>query len=327
MIDCFLFFQELDLLEIRLKYLNNHVDYFVIVESCQTFSGAEKDYVFEKNRERFEEYKNKIIYHKVEDFHLTFGSVIKHLETQSSNVSKKISKILLKHEHYNKKELNWVLDAYHRECIHFALEGFADDDDIVIVSDLDEIPNIKILTQEMINQYDDKSFACAQKEFRYYLNYYKDDQWVGSIIGKWRNVKNYSLNSLRIDSKSSRNFVSKKLIEDGGYHFTSCGSKDEIANKIKCWSHQEFNRPDILEKLEQNLLTGQDIFLRSTGTNLARVKPEDKKYYDTQIIEIIKNYPKLIGPDLEETKPSVFKTLFYKIINYAHKKNRLVNSK
>ena len=106
MIDCFLFFQELDLLEIRLKYLNNYVDYFVIVESCQTFSGVDKDYVFEKNRERFEEYKEKIIYHKVEDFHLTFGSVIKHLETKSSNVSKKISKILLEHEHYNKKELN-----------------------------------------------------------------------------------------------------------------------------------------------------------------------------------------------------------------------------
>ena len=68
LIDSFLFFQELDLLEIRLEYLSPYIDKFIIVESCQTFKGEKKAYNFEINKKRFEKYINKIIYYKIDSF-------------------------------------------------------------------------------------------------------------------------------------------------------------------------------------------------------------------------------------------------------------------
>ena len=64
--DCFIFFNELDLLELRLNVLNNSVDFFVIVESAITFQGEDKDFYFEKNIERFAKFQSKIIYLKVQ---------------------------------------------------------------------------------------------------------------------------------------------------------------------------------------------------------------------------------------------------------------------
>ena len=64
-IDTCLFFQELDLLEIRLEYLYPFVDKFIIVEACQTFKGELKPYNYEKNKERFSKYADKIIYFKI----------------------------------------------------------------------------------------------------------------------------------------------------------------------------------------------------------------------------------------------------------------------
>ena len=67
--DSFLFFQELDLLEIRLKYLYPVVDKFIIVESNQSFTGKAKNYNFELNSQRYSKYLDKIIYHKIKDVH------------------------------------------------------------------------------------------------------------------------------------------------------------------------------------------------------------------------------------------------------------------
>jgi len=89
-IDAFLFFQELDLLEIRLSYLSPYVDRFVIVEACQTFSGNPKPFVFENNSQRFYQYLHKIEYTKITDFHTDFGSVKKHLEQAATSSHKKI---------------------------------------------------------------------------------------------------------------------------------------------------------------------------------------------------------------------------------------------
>ncbi|MFA6665763.1 MAG: beta-1,4-N-acetylgalactosaminyltransferase, partial [Armatimonadota bacterium] len=65
--DCFTFFNELELLELRLKLLNDVVDYFVLVESNKTFKNKDKEFVFEANKSMFEEYLAKIIYIRVED--------------------------------------------------------------------------------------------------------------------------------------------------------------------------------------------------------------------------------------------------------------------
>ena len=95
-VDSFLFFQELDLLEIRLRYLYPFVDKFIIVESCQSFTGRRKEFNFEKNIKRYDKYLKKIIYFKITDFHKSVFDFYKYLAKK--NKRKKFAMLI-----YNKK--------------------------------------------------------------------------------------------------------------------------------------------------------------------------------------------------------------------------------
>lgn len=309
-IDAFLFFQELDLLDIRLAYLDPYVDKFVIVEACQTFSGNPKELVFEKNAQRFANYLHKIEYEKVRDFHSTYESLRSHLKKSDTPSKQKILSFLENHTHYPKTELHWVLDAYHRECIHLALDRIADSDDIVIISDLDEIPCVGLFKSANLSAIRERPRVCRQREFRYFLNYYKDADWLGTIAGRHQVIGRQSLNLLRIDSKEARTIVHPAPIADCGYHFTSCGSIEMIREKIKSWGHQEFNNNVVINGIEKNIRSGQDIFQRETGTNLKRVDVTDSEYFDSAISNQIVRFPHLISSDqIEVIEPSLLMDL------------------
>ena len=294
-LDAFLFFQELDLLEIRLNYLDKYVDKFLIVEACQTFSGNPKKFIFEENAQRFEKFLYKIEYYKINDFHHDYASVQNYLSNLGTLTHKKISEILNQHNHYSKDHLNWVLDSYHRECIHFALQKVAADDDIVFLSDLDEIPSKYVFSQKQINLFKKNLRVCRQKEFRYFLNYYKDSDWLGTIAGTYKSIKYQSLNMLRIDSKIDRKIIHKDVITNGGYHFTSCGDILLIKEKIKSWGHQEFNNDVVYKNIEKNIATGQDIFQREIGTNLIRIDVTEIDYFDESMSLLLLNYKHLLS--------------------------------
>ena len=306
-IDTFLFFQELDLLEIRLEYLYDKVDKFIILEACQTFTGKDKLFNFESNRDRFEKYLDKIIYFKLEDSHDSYDSVINFLKSKNNEVHNKVLKMLENHTHYPKDGLHWVLDTYHREALHIAYSKYAEDDDIVFLSDLDEIPTYTMFDDEKLLN-NDKPIVCKQHEFKYFLNYYDNSDWLGTIFSKYKNIKDISLNNLRIDSKKTRDIVDKKEYENGGYHFTSVGSIEDIKRKIQSWGHQEFNTQGILDRLEYNINTGQDIFEREYGTKMAKIEFTDNKIFDERIAGIICKYDKLITthPVIVVSKYSVY---------------------
>jgi len=293
-IDSFLFFQELDLLEIRLEYLYDKVDTFIILEACQTFTGKSKPFNFEENQQRFEKYLNKIIYFKVEDSHDSYDSVINFLKNENTEAHSRVLNMLESHNHYPKDGLNWVLDTYHRESLHIAYDKYVEDDDIVFLSDLDEIPSISIFdNHELLKS--DKPIVCRQHEFMYFLNYYNNSDWLGTIFSKYSNIKNVSLNELRMDSKEIRNIIDKKEYGEGGYHFTSCGGIDIIKSKIQSWGHQEFNTKGILDRLEYNINTGQDIFEREYGTKMEKIKFSDTSVFDEKIVNILVKYENLIA--------------------------------
>lgn len=309
-IDAFLFFQELDLLDIRLAYLDPYVDKFVIVEACQTFSGKPKDFVFEQHAQRYSKYLNKIEYQKITDFHSDYQSVQQHLEAGGTPSHQKILGIMERHNHYPKTELHWVLDSYHRECIHLVLDRIADDDDIVIISDLDEIPCVGLFSPANLSAIRERPRVCRQREFRYFLNYYKDSEWLGTIAGRQQIVGRQSLNMLRLDSKAARTIVHPTPIADCGYHFTSCGSIDMIREKIKSWGHQEFNNNTVINSIEENVRSGQDIFQRETGTNLKRVDVTDGQYFDDAMSSQIAKFHHLISIDqIDMVEPSVLMDL------------------
>jgi beta-1,4-mannosyl-glycoprotein beta-1,4-N-acetylglucosaminyltransferase len=294
-IDCFLFFQELDLLEIRLDYLDSHVDMFVIVEACQTFTGKEKPFLFEKNKSRYERFLKKIVYFKINDFHQNYDSIICHLTKTDSASSRKVLQIMEGFTHFPKDKLHWVLDAYHRECIQFPLEEIANDNDIIILSDLDEIPSSKIFGPDIFDFIEDGPVLCIQKEFSYFLNFYRlERKWLGSIFGYKRAMSFVGMNGLRMDAHGQRSKISG-TIEDGGYHFTSVGSMDDIRKKIESWGHQEFNTPRVKRGLEGRILSGQDPFGRETGVIFDRIDPSDVSLFDEKMNEIINRYPHLIA--------------------------------
>lgn len=291
--DCFLFFQELDLAEIRMEYLYDHVDHFIILEAAQTFSGKPKPFNFEANSARFQRFADKIIYLKVEDQHNTFASIISHLAAKSDPTSAMIRRLMENHRHYDRSVLAWVLDTYHRENLHYGIHAYAKPGDIVVLSDLDEIPTLASL-----KTYKD-SFATElkvfeQREFRYQLNLLIEERWSGTIAGPYEAYLDLSLNSIKNDSKQGRDIVDKKAITDGGYHFTSLGDVEMIRRKIESWAHQEYNTGLTMTQLERNIKTGQDIFNRETGTLVEQIDITTTHIFDDTFRDILLKYPHLI---------------------------------
>ena len=117
-IDCFIFYNELDLLTYRFNVLNNIVDYFIIVESTHTFIGKEKKLFFNENSHLFENFRNKIIHIVVDDFPYKFPNI----DTSRSE--------------------QWVNESFQRDCISRGLNKLSlQNDDVITITDLDEIPD------------------------------------------------------------------------------------------------------------------------------------------------------------------------------------------
>ena len=305
-IDSFLFFQELDLLEIRLNYLYEYVDKFVIIESCQTFNGKKKQFNFENNKHRFKRFLDKIIYYKINDFHNTPEELYQYLSNHKYSNKRFIYKLMESHQYYNRKQIWWVLDSYHRECIHLALRKICKSNDLIIISDLDEIPSLKVLKLIIKNKKLYLPIVCEQYEFKYYLNSLNNQNWLGSIISPYSYLKNKSLNLLRRKS----NLLNK--IKNGGYHFTSIGGEKLLKLKIENWGHQEFNIDEVKKHLRQNLSTGRDVFYRYGVTKNKIINIENNKVFDSKLKKIILNYNQLHIKKI--TKESFYDLIIYRYI-------------
>ena len=302
LIDSFLFFQELDLLEIRLEYLYPIVDKFIIVEAKQTFKGSIKGYIFEKNIKRFTKFINKINYFKIEDIHHNYPQLKQYLKVSNSKVHKKILGFMEKHSFYEKENLSHVLDTYHRECIHLAFDKVCNDNDIIIFSDLDEIPSFNYLKNKKEEVKLDKFTVFIQHEFKYFLNNYANSNWYGSIVTPYKLLRNYSLNTLRFESKKIKSF------SNSGYHFTSIGNKSFIINKIENWAHQEFNHKIIKDNVEENILNGKDIFYRLIGDKNKFIDIQKSNIIDERMSKILLKYENLI---IKKEKSNIFFNIKY----------------
>jgi beta-1,4-mannosyl-glycoprotein beta-1,4-N-acetylglucosaminyltransferase len=145
--DCFPFFNELDIVEMRMNILNDVVDYFVISEGNSTHSGKAKPYIFEQNKQRFEKFWDKIIYVKAD---------LPKFEGDA-----------------------WVLERYQRDCLMKGISEKARDGDILLISDCDEIPNPQIIRDYKPNQ---GLMGLDQKLYYYYLNCYQGNWNQAKIL-------------------------------------------------------------------------------------------------------------------------------------------------
>ncbi|MBR6127203.1 hypothetical protein IKQ21_05910 [bacterium] len=241
--DCFTFFNELDLLEIRLNYLNEIVDKFVLVEMNKTHSNIFKPLYFEENKQRFKKFLKKIIHIKITEYPKDYD---------------------YKHEHSS-----WFLENYQRDSIMQGLKD-AKDNDIVIISDVDEIPSIKA-----IKEYKRGIGFCRQKMMYYFLNNQNTEEpyWTnGTRIGHLSDLKNPNYKIYpelgcyytRKGLPTYFRFCFGHMIEDGGWHFSYLGGTEAIMNKIRSFAHQEFNTEKIVseEAIFKAMTSGQDILGR-----------------------------------------------------------------
>jgi len=313
--DCFLFFNELDLLEIRLNILNECVDYFVIVESAITFQGEEKEYLFEKNLSRFAKFKNKIIHFKVEKYSLDFVNLPYMVDIQSTD--EKILNAIYGHidtcpDFDKQKEFWWGNEFYQRECIMRALAvANPAQDDLILLSDVDEIPNPETVSKIKAEILPASLVGLRQYEFCYYLNYYHNSDWVGTSAFLYGEFSDASLNAIRLSTKRDGKF-SSQVLDNGGWHFTSIGSVEAIQKKLKSWGHRELNTSAVLNGVEYNVCHGYDIF-RRWGFGRLECWPIEHKMLPSILFQLPEQFKHLVGPEIEPEKFSqrLFHVAYY----------------
>ena len=244
--DCFMYFDEEVVLDVRLNTLDKYVDYFVIVESSFTHKGDNKNLMF--NHNKFEKFKNKIIY-------LVYDKQPKGIEAVNENDSE------------DEKSRKYILNAALRENgqRNFIQNGLnkAENNDIILISDVDEIPN---LSEVNFNNISEKIIMFHQDMF-----YYKFDLkipnllWTGTkgcrkkylLSPQWlRNVKDRKYFPFRIDILfSEKKYSSIKFISNGGWHFSNIKTAEEIEHKLKSYlHHREFDEQSLSVEEIQNII-------------------------------------------------------------------------
>ena len=251
--DCFQYFNEDHIADLRFNILNDFVDEFVIVESTVNHQGKPKKLHFDIGK--YKKFRNKINYIVVDD------------------TPEKI-----KRPHKGGESL---VEQHQRNSIMKGLER-ADDEDLIILSDVDEIPDLKKL-----NEYNKNKYAVfSQKMFMYKLNFLnlKENNWHGSKIclkknfksPQWlRNLKFKEYPFWRIDKV--RNL---QIIQNGGWHFAYLQSPENISKKIKSFAHGEFNKSNIVneENINLKIEKGQDIFERGHKLKKVEIDSSFPKY-------------------------------------------------
>lgn len=247
--DCFQFFNELDILKIRLNVLSPVVDRFVISEATETFSGIKKPLYYEENKDMFAGFADRIIHVTVDD-------------TPEGGT----------HER----------DTFQKNAVTRGLAGCTDED-IVIFSDLDEIPNPDKIKEILRDFKQDKIYHFAQRLFYCYLNMEEVSgnllSYAGEFEGvgrkKWIGTKMLSYKLLREQNLllGELRFPERKEIgirvDDGGWHFGYMGGhrqkdiKKRVQEKVISAAHQEYNSRHVLSNVADQIKDGKDIFGRN----------------------------------------------------------------
>jgi len=250
-VDCFIFYNELDMLKFRLEHLNDVVDYFVIAEATVTHQNTEKKLFFEENKHLFSEYLDKIVHVVVDDM-------------PEGNTSAD----------------NWLREKHQRICLMRGIERLdLKSTDIVMLSCCDEIPNNELVREirkyglNVFQSDDNSKYKPSHTTIEDYDNgisiFYMDMYWYNlttkskfgwtlSRACTYETLLNMGGFQPLIDSQTQVYYIL------GGWHFTYFGGKDFITTKIKSFAHDEYNRSEFLDtnNIDDKIRNKQDIFNR-----------------------------------------------------------------
>lgn len=220
--DCFPFYNELDLLELRLTELYDHVDHFVLVEATTTFTDKPKPLYFEENKSRYAKWLDKIIHVKVEDMpHSTDP---------------------------------WVNDRFQRDQIFRGIKDAAPDD-LILVSDLDEL--IRPEAIEHMRNSQESLFALRMPLFNFKFNYMRVSAGAYDIWGMAgrRSLFEYimpdAFRFMRFQFMGSRGVDRGcEVIEHAGWHFGYLGDAEWLKDKAQSFAHTEVNNAAFIAQID-----------------------------------------------------------------------------
>jgi len=260
-IDCVIFYNEIDMLLYRLTVLDSVVDYFIIVESTKTHIGKEKPLFYVINEEKFKQFSKKIIHIVVDD--LIIADI-------------------------NKNE-QWLNENKQRNAIDTGIKQLnLSNDDLIIISDVDEIPDPESLQQMKNNEIEIK-FANMKQDFYYYnLNSLcVGETWL------FPKIIAYDIYLLFDSSPQTiRMSHAKDTIDKGGWHLSYFGNVQFIKNKLQNFTHQEFNLPHIIdENMLKTKIENFDDILQRPNTSIRKIPIKENTYlpplYDTFLKDFI----------------------------------------
>ena len=254
--DCFMYFDEEMLLDIRLNILNDSVDKFIIAEGTKTHSGKEKKLNFDIKK--FSKFRDKIEYLIVDDI----------------PVSTKKLKKGWSESHFRDQFQRNALSRGYSKC---------SDEDLIMISDLDEIPDPKKIKEFKT----ENKYACfLQKNFHQKLNLLNTTikYWPGTKICKKKFLQSPQwLRNIKAKKRPFWKFYKPKqpqIILEGGWHFNDLKSPENILKKIKSYAHQEFNIKEFndLEKINKRISERKDIFDRNYNFEIVNIDSTYTEY-------------------------------------------------
>jgi beta-1,4-mannosyl-glycoprotein beta-1,4-N-acetylglucosaminyltransferase len=261
-VDCFIFYNEIDLLIYRLNVLNDVVDHFIIVESTCTHTGKEKPLIFYENKKLFEKFNHKIIHVIVDDFPYKYPNVN-----------------IMKNE-------QWINENFQRNAIARGFQNLnLSDNDLITITDLDEIPDPNTLNKIKNNEIHVEINSLEMDLYYYNLH--------SRFINKWYHPKiiNYkSYRELKLSCNDIR-FARVLPISNGGWHLSYFGDNNHIKNKINNFTHQEYNNNTFtdLNHIDNCINNCKDLYNRDIP--IEKIKIEDNKYlpvdYEKYLIKFI----------------------------------------
>lgn len=268
--DCFTFYNELELLELRLNELSDVVDKFVLVEATRTFTNLPKPLYFLENRVRFDSFREKLIHIVVED---------------SPDISNP-----------------WTVEYFQRNCIARGLTQCRPSD-WILISDIDEIPRAETVARvtgkfpfkggmwtnyilrPLFRVLGTWSFSRgrAQRNNPFVLKFQQSlhRHFINCVtVAPPGSVHWYGTRMLYYRDFTTAQFIrhsGRKVVEQGGWHFTSMGGAERIVEKIKSFAHQEFNQPALLDanRISEAINHGKSLF---EPVEELKFTPLDKSY-------------------------------------------------
>jgi beta-1,4-mannosyl-glycoprotein beta-1,4-N-acetylglucosaminyltransferase len=266
--DCFFFFNELDVLEIRLESLFQFVDYFVLVESRVSFTGEEREPLYEKHKERFSKFHKQIIHIVIDEVPRTREEAEGIIYDRFKNVYEKVvaSRLLKSHSVPKTPGLSqWVIEYFIKELL-IRISDSVEDNDLIFISDVDEIWNSRARFPMPRN----KVLVFKQKAHVYFLNNVSNESWrnwTGTIAINGRMFHQGSPSEMRVRGRFPR-----QVVVNGGWHLTLQGGLEVVEEKLESWDENELaaDRRAKVEFFINSLvdLRGRNISYRLDNKNL-----------------------------------------------------------